>query len=144
MNDRQSARLAQEMHHRILERIPAVRANKVEVYRLLAEFKRRRLYRLLDLPIARRHAANICAGRRFSTWEDYLAGLGGGAVAGDDGDGGEVVARDARDVGAWASGPVGGALFRRGRFSEHVCAISYAACREHALVFAGVIFEDHM
>ena len=126
MNDVASVAVACEMHRRIVARIRAVWANKVEVYRLLAEFKRRRLYRLLDLPIARRHAATICAGRRFSTWEDCLAGLGGGAVAGDDGDGGEVVARDARDVGARASGPVGGALFRRVRFSEHVCAISYA------------------
>ena len=78
MNDRVSARLACEMHRRIVDRIRAVWANKVEVYRLLAEFKRGKLYRLLDLPIARRHAANICAGRRFSTWEDYLSGLGGG------------------------------------------------------------------
>jgi len=81
MNDRESARLACEMHRRIVGRIRAVWANKVEVYRLLAEFKRRRLYRLLDLPIARRHAANICAGRRFSTWEDYLSGLGGGGIS---------------------------------------------------------------
>ena len=82
MNDREGARLASEMHRRIVARIRAVWANKVEVYRLLVEFKRRKLYRLLDLPIARRHAANICAGRRFSTWEDYLAGLGGGVRRG--------------------------------------------------------------
>ena len=81
MNDVASVAVACEMHRRIVDRIRAVWANKVEVYRLLAEFTRRRLYRLLDLPIARRHAANICAGRRFSTWGDYLSGLGGGGTA---------------------------------------------------------------
>jgi hypothetical protein len=73
--------LAHQEHERIAARIEALRKSKVEVYFLLREFKRRRLYRLLDLPAAPRHELRIGAGRRFSTWEDYLAALGDSGIS---------------------------------------------------------------
>ena len=74
-NDEKSA-LAYRMDAAIRERIGAVRKTKIEVYLLLREFKRLKLYRRIDVEICRTHAGKICAERRFPTWEDYLAGLG--------------------------------------------------------------------
>jgi len=68
--------LAHQMHAVIRDRISQVRQTKIEVYLLLARFKRARLYRHLSVPICPRHVGRICAERRFSTWEDYLASLG--------------------------------------------------------------------
>ena len=72
----QHLKRAHAMHDRIIRTIQGVWTSKVEVYVLLSEFKRAKLYRLLDVPTAARHAAKICAERRFATWEDYLASLG--------------------------------------------------------------------
>ena len=81
MNEREDVRIAREMHRRIVRGIRRVWTSKVEVYLLLSEFKRRKFYRLLDVPVAPRHGATICAERRFSTWEDYLASLGRGGIS---------------------------------------------------------------
>ena len=67
--------LAHQMHAVIRDRTSQVRRTKIEVYLLLARFKRARLYRHLSVPICSRHVGRICAERRFSTWEDYLASL---------------------------------------------------------------------
>jgi len=69
-------RIAVEIHNRIVENLRHVRSSKVAVYFLLREFKRGKLYRWLDLPLAPGHAAKISAERRFATWEDYLNALG--------------------------------------------------------------------
>lgn len=74
-------RFAREMHCRIRRSIRRVWSTKVEVYLLLSLFKRDKLYRLLDVPICQHHRGEICAERRFPTWEDYLASLGTGGIS---------------------------------------------------------------
>lgn len=76
MTDNQRLELAARMHEGIRQQLAELRASKVQVYLLLQGFKRSKLYRLLDVPLAARHRSNICAERRFPTWEDYLASLG--------------------------------------------------------------------
>jgi len=99
MNANERLALAHRMHEVILTQLRRLRASKIEVYCLLREFKRSKLYRLVDVPVAPRHArtlqraglgaarrtrgatlrqaeAAVCAERRFPTWEDYLASLG--------------------------------------------------------------------
>jgi len=76
MDRKKRVRLAFEMHGRIREALARMRTTKVEVYLLLREFKRAKLFRCLDVPVAPSHARQICAGRRFPTWEDYLTDLG--------------------------------------------------------------------
>ena len=67
--------LARRVHQGIRLKLAQLQRSKIEVYFLLRAFKRSRLYRLLDVPISVRHAARVCAPRRFPTWEDYLASL---------------------------------------------------------------------
>jgi hypothetical protein len=76
MTDNQRLELAARMHDGIRQQLAELRASKVQVYLLLQGFKRSKLYRLLDVPVAPRHRSKICAERRFPTWEDYLASLG--------------------------------------------------------------------
>ena len=76
MTDNQRLELAARMHDGIRRQLAELRASKVQVYLLLQGFKRSKLYRLLDVPVAVRHRSKICAERRFPTWEDYLASLG--------------------------------------------------------------------
>jgi hypothetical protein len=73
---RDQVRRAAEAHERIAAKLQSLRTTKVEVYLLLREFHHAGLFRYLDLPAAPAHARKICAGRRFTTWEDYLASLG--------------------------------------------------------------------
>jgi hypothetical protein len=67
---RQHLKRAHTIHDRIVRTIRGIWTSKVEVYVLLSEFKCAKLYRLLDVPTTARHAATICAERRFATWED--------------------------------------------------------------------------
>ena len=76
MTKNRRVELATRMHEAIRQQLARLRASKVQVYLQLQEFKRSKLYRLLDVPVAARHRSNICAERRFPTWEDYLASLG--------------------------------------------------------------------
>jgi len=64
------------MHTRIVDNLRRIRSTKVDVYFLLREFKRAKLYRSLDLPLAPGHASKISSERRFASWEDYLNALG--------------------------------------------------------------------
>jgi len=76
MTPNERLELAARMHDGIRQQLAQLRASKVQVYLLLQGFKRSKLYRLLDVPVAARHRTNICTERRFPTWEDYLASLG--------------------------------------------------------------------
>ena len=67
---------AHKYNRMVRERLKQIRMGKIEVYLLLSHFKQHKLYRYLDLPVCPRHAAEICAERRFPTWQDYLASLG--------------------------------------------------------------------
>ena len=71
---------AAAMHEKIVAALENLRATKVDVYFLLRAFHEAKLFRHLDLPAAPRHAAKICAGRRFTTWEDYLESLGDAGI----------------------------------------------------------------
>ena len=72
----QARAVAEAMHRRIVRNIQRVWTSKISVYLLLSDFKRRKLYRLLRAP-----GAGNCAPRRFSTWQDYLAALGGAGIS---------------------------------------------------------------
>ena len=72
--------LALRMHGRILAVLGRIRRSKVEVYLLLRELKRKKLYRFVERP-AGDDVMEICAGRRFVTWEDYLEGLGDAGIS---------------------------------------------------------------
>jgi len=77
----QNVRAAKATHDRITAKLRGIMVSKIEVYLLLSAFKKSRLYRYLDLPMSRRHAEKICAERRFTTWEDYLARLGRAGIS---------------------------------------------------------------
>lgn len=72
----QARAVAEAMHRRIVRNIQRVWTSKISVYLLLSDFKRRKLYRLLRAP-----GTGNCAPRRFSTWQDYLADLGGAGIS---------------------------------------------------------------
>ena len=69
--------LARRLHRGIVGGIRRVWTTKVEVYLLLSEFKRLKLYRLLESG----PGDESCAGRRFCTWEGYLRGLGRSGIS---------------------------------------------------------------
>jgi len=71
---------AARLHSRIVSGLRSLRSTKVEVYFLLREFHDAKLFRHLELPMSAAHASKISAGRRFTTWEDYLAALGEGGI----------------------------------------------------------------
>jgi len=67
-------RLAHRGHEIIEERLRAIRQSKIEVYVLLREFKRAKLYRWLDVPIAPQRLRRICAESRRRTHHEEREG----------------------------------------------------------------------
>ena len=75
MKQRTEKRLARAIHRKICARLDEPRWNKVDVYPAPRTFKRSRLYHHIDAEICAGHRENVCAERRFPSWEDHLASL---------------------------------------------------------------------